>query len=146
MPRKCVTARPPTPHNQPTASNLPHFLITHTYYYTMDSQKVDLFLVSNQKYFEPGQILLIKDRLLALDDDKFALICSLDYKDPTTLLLISIFVGGFGIDRFMLGDTGLGVLKLLTGGACGIWTIIDWFLIQRRTREQNYLKLLQVIG
>lgn len=112
----------------------------------MDSQKVDLFLVSNQKYFEPGQILFIKDRLLALDDDKFALICSLDYKDPTTLLLISIFVGGFGIDRFMLGDTGLGVLKLLTGGACGIWTIIDWFLIQRRTREQNYLKLLQVIG
>lgn len=112
----------------------------------MDSQKVDLFLVSNQKYFEPGQILLIKDRLLALDDDKFSLICSLDYKDPTTLLLISIFIGGLGIDRFMLGDTGLGVLKLLTGGACGIWTIIDWFLIQGRTREQNYLKLLQVIG
>lgn len=83
----------------------------------MDSQKVDLFLVSNQKYFEPGQILLIKDRLLALDDDKFALICSLDYKDPTTLLLISIFIGGLGIDRFMLGETGLGVLKLLTGGA-----------------------------
>ena len=46
----------------------------------------------------------------------------------------------------MLGDTGLGVLKLLTGGACYIWTIIDWFLIQGRTREQNYLKLLQVIG
>ena len=46
----------------------------------------------------------------------------------------------------MLGDTGLGVVKLLTGGACGIWTIIDWFLIQGRTREQNYLKLLQVIG
>ena len=54
----------------------------------MDSQKVDLFLVSNQKYFEPGQILFIKDRLLALEDDKFALICSLDYKDPTILLLI----------------------------------------------------------
>ena len=60
--------------------------------------------------------------------------------------MISILIGGLGIDRFMLGDTGLGVLKLLTGGACGIWTIIDWFLIQGRTREQNYLKLLQVIG
>ncbi len=112
----------------------------------MDSQKVDLFLVSNQKYFEPGQILFIKDRLLTLADDKFALICSLDYKDPTILLLISIFVGSFGIDRFLIGDTGLGVAKLLTGGGCGIWTIVDWFLIQGRTREQNYLKLLQVIG
>ena len=112
----------------------------------MDSQKVDLFLVSNQKYFEPGQILFIKDRLLTLEDDKFALICSLDYKDPTILLLISIFVGSFGIDRFLVGDTGLGVAKLLTGGGCGIWTIVDWFLIQGRTREQTYLKLLQVIG
>ena len=112
----------------------------------MDSQKVDLFLVSNQKYFEPGQILFIKDRLLTLEDDNFALICSLDYKDPTILLLISIFVGSFGIDRFLIGDTGLGVAKLLTGGGCGIWTIVDWFLIQGRTREQNYLKLLQVIG
>ena len=99
-----------------------------------------------KKYFEPGQILFIKDRLLALEDDKFALICSLDYKDPTILLLISIFVGSFGIDRFLVGDTGLGVAKLLTGGGCGIWTIVDWFLIQGRTREQNYLKLLQVIG
>ena len=112
----------------------------------MDSQKVDLFLVSNQKYFEPGQILFIKDRLLALEDDKFALICSRDYKDPTMLVHISSFVGSFGIDRFLVGDTGLGVAKLLTGGGCGIWTIVDWFLIQGRTREQNYLKLLQVIG
>ena len=145
MPRKCVTARLLTPLNRPLPSNPPPFLTTHTYY-TMDSQKVDLFLVSNQKYFEPGQILFIKDRLLALEDDKFALICSLDYQDPTILLLISIFVGSFGIDRFLVGDTGLGVAKLLTGGGCGIWTIVDWFLIQGRTREQNYLKLLQVIG
>ena len=40
----------------------------------MDSQKVDLFLAANQKFFSPTQILTIKDRLLALDDDKFSLI------------------------------------------------------------------------
>lgn len=112
----------------------------------MDSQKVDLFLAANQKFFSPTQILTIKDRLLALDDDKFSLINALDYKDPTMIIIVSVFAGSLGIDRFMLGDTGLGVLKLLTAGACGIWTIIDWFLIQGRTREQNYLKLLQVIG
>ena len=112
----------------------------------MDSQKVDLFLTTSRKYFKPEQVLVIKDRLLALDDSKFLLISALEYKDPTTILIISIFAGGLGIDRFMLGDTGLGVLKLLTVGACGIWTIIDWFLIQGRTREQNYLQLLQVIG
>ena len=72
----------------------------------MDSQKVDLFLAANQKFFSPTQILSIKDRLLALDDDRFAIINALDYKDPTMMILVSIFAGYLGIDRFMLGDTG----------------------------------------
>ena len=80
----------------------------------MDSQKVDLFLAANQKFFSPTQILTIKDRLLALDDDKFTLINALDYKDPTMMIIVSVFAGSLGIDRFMLGDTGYGVLKLLT--------------------------------
>jgi len=86
----------------------------------MDSQKVDLFLAANQKFFSPTQILTIKDRLLALDDDKFTLINALDYKDPTMMIIVSVFAGSLGIDRFMLGDTGYGVLKLLTCGGCGI--------------------------
>ena len=112
----------------------------------MDSQKVDLFLAANQKFFSPTQILTIKDRLLALDDDKFSLINALDYKDPTMMIIVSIFAGSLGIDRFMLGDTGYGVLMLLTCGGCGILTIIDWFNIQDLTRNQNYTKLLQIIS
>ena len=112
----------------------------------MDSQKVDLFLAANQKFFSPTQILTIKDRLLALEDDKFSLINALDYKDPTMMIIVSVFAGSLGIDRFMLGDTGYVVLKLLTCGGCGILTIIDWFNIQDLTRNQNYTKLLQVIS
>ena len=41
-------------------------------------------------------------------------------------LILSIVVGGLGIDRFYIGDTGLGIAKLLTCGGCGIWTIIDY--------------------
>jgi TM2 domain-containing membrane protein YozV len=44
-------------------------------------------------------------------------------------LLLSILVGQLGVDRFYLGYIGLGVLKLLTGGGCGIWWIIDIILI-----------------
>ena len=44
-------------------------------------------------------------------------------------LLLSIFVGVFGIDRFYLGKVGTGILKLLTFGGFTIWSIIDIVLI-----------------
>lgn len=50
-------------------------------------------------------------------------------KDWLTTLLISFFLGGLGIDRFYLGYTGLGVVKLITFGGCGIWALIDFILI-----------------
>ncbi len=50
-------------------------------------------------------------------------------KDWLTALLLALFVGTLGIDRFYLGYTGLGVIKLITLGACGIWALIDLILI-----------------
>lgn len=46
-------------------------------------------------------------------------------KEWMTTLLLAIFVGYLGIDRFYLGDTGLAIVKLLTLGGCGIWVLID---------------------
>ncbi len=46
-------------------------------------------------------------------------------KDKTTALILSVLTGGLGIDRFYLGYTGMGILKLLTGGCFGILYIID---------------------
>lgn len=44
-------------------------------------------------------------------------------------LLLSILLGGLGVDRFYLGYTGLGIAKLLTLGGCGVWALIDIILI-----------------
>lgn len=107
----------------------------------MDAQRVDMFMMSNAKFFESHQLNPIRERLIALDDSKWGMISIIQFKDPTTSLIISILAGPFGIDRFMIGDTGLGVGKLLTCGGLGIWTIVDWFMIQGATREKNIQKL-----
>lgn len=53
-------------------------------------------------------------------------------KEWTTALILSVLVGGFGADRFYLGEVGLGIAKLVTLGGCGVWTIIDIVLIATR--------------
>lgn len=44
-------------------------------------------------------------------------------------LLLSIFLGSLGVDRFVMGKVGTGILKLLTAGGWGIWWLIDVILI-----------------
>jgi len=111
----------------------------------MDAQKVDMFIMSNVKFFESHQIAAIRERLLQLDDSKWLLVQTLQFKDPTTSLIISLLGGSLGIDRFYIGDTGLGIGKLLTCGGLGIWTIIDLFMIMGAAREKNMAILQQAI-
>lgn len=107
----------------------------------MDSQKVDMFIMTNSKFFESHQVNAIRERLLEVEDSKWAMISTVQLKDPTTSLIVSILAGTFGVDRFIIGDVGLGVGKLLTCGGLGIWTVVDWFLIQKATREKNLKKI-----
>jgi TM2 domain-containing membrane protein YozV len=111
----------------------------------MEQQKVDMFMMMNNKYLPESQILFIRERLLAADDSKEGLLHAIQFKDPTISLVLSLLTGQLGIDRFFIGDTGLGIGKLITCGGLGIWTIIDWFLIMNATREKNFERLLTIL-
>ena len=111
----------------------------------MEQNKVDMYIMTNQKYFPAEKIMYIKEKLAAMDESKFSMISTIEMKDPTTILLVSIFLGGLGIDRFMLGDTRMGILKLLTCGVCGILTIIDWFTVSKKTKELNFNNIMTML-
>lgn len=111
----------------------------------MDVQSVDQYLLLNQKYFPEEKLMFLKERLLQLNETQFSSLYYIQFKDPLVLLIISIFLGNLGVDRFMLNDTGLGILKLLTCGGFGIWTIIDWVFIMNKTKEYNLNKIMSLI-
>ncbi len=96
------------------------------------------FLANESKKFRVGDLGMIRNMMQDLTDSQLAAVTGDSYKDPTISLILSILCGSLGIDRFYIGDTGQGIGKLLTLGGLGVWTIIDWFHIQEKTKINNY--------
>ena len=61
----------------------------------MEAQKVDMFIMANGKFFESHQVALIRDRLLEVDDSKWGVIQTLQFKNPTTHVNSFIACGKF---------------------------------------------------
>jgi len=109
------------------------------------NQQIDLFLAAHGSKFFPYQLADIKRQLSELPEQRIQDVMAQEYKDPTMVFLISLIGGYLGIDRFILNDVLLGVLKLITCGGFFIWVIIDWFLIQDAARDYNYNLLTRTI-
>ena len=97
--------------------------------------------MTNASKLPENQILILKERMLAMSDSEFERISYVQLTDPILMLIISIFFGMLGVDRFALGDIGLGIGKLITCGGVYIWWIVDLFYIMDATREKNIEKI-----
>jgi hypothetical protein len=107
------------------------------------SNFTDSFLSANTANFPSEQLPSLRERLAQLDDSQAnQVIAAADVKNPTTALILSIFLGTLGVDRFYIGHIGLGVAKLLLAWLTfGIWTIVDWFLIINATKKANLVAI-----
>ena len=114
------------------------------------SNFTDSFLSANTGSFPSEQLPSLRERLSQLDDSQAnQVIAAANVKNPTTALILSIFLGGFGVDRFYIGHTGLGIGKLLTTLLLPIitlglsffftwiWIVVDCFLIVNATKAAN---------
>lgn len=119
------------------------------------NEMIDQFLVKNKKFFNKKDMGRIRDMLMGLDDSKLknaVMYSEDDFKDPQLILAVSIVVpiltGNLlsGVDRILIGQVGLGILKTITWGGLGIWTLVDWFIISGKTRDYNMEMLKEACG
>ena len=95
----------------------------------MEKAKIDQFIMTKGKYFPKMMIEDVKTKLESLDEDKGRMLLVTKWKNPTTAFLFAFLIGKVGVDRFWLGQTGLGIVKFITGAGCYILGAVFLYLI-----------------
>jgi TM2 domain-containing membrane protein YozV len=98
---------------------------------------------------EPDEMMYLHMLMEPMNDAQagmFAAIYRSRRKEPTMILLLTLvgFLGIAGINRFVLGQTGMGVVYFLTVGFCGIGIIIDLINHKKLTSEYNQKQAFEV--
>jgi TM2 domain-containing membrane protein YozV len=116
----------------------------------MEQKQADSLIMLNSSKLSPEYIETIREQLVNCDYAQAAMLFG-QLHDTTIVLVISVILGEFGIDRFMIGDIGIGIGKLcVTVFTCGVlswvWWLIDLFLITDATRKKNSEKVMCMLG
>ena len=110
----------------------------------MDKSQIDSWVMSNNDKLDPMQMQQIRTKLEQADENRAKMIMAVELSSPTTMLLITLFAGGFSVHNFMLGKTGKAIAGLLTAQALGIMWIIDLINNKKNTCEYNFKKLISL--
>ncbi|HFI0255779.1 TPA: TM2 domain-containing protein [Streptococcus suis] len=91
------------------------------------SQQVQQFLLMNSNKFEGADHLVLQKTLNGISQEKLQQLYAVELIDPQMVLICSLLFGGLGVDRFLIGDVGLGILKLITAGGLGFGRLLIVF-------------------
>lgn len=112
----------------------------------MDTQDVASYLQQQRTLFPPHHLHLLEKLLLNADEAQMARFASTPLKSPGVALLLAIFGGMLGLDRFYLGQPAAAAGKVLTGALCGTWWLADCILIRQAARMRNQRKAMEILG
>ncbi|HEL1619761.1 TPA: TM2 domain-containing protein [Streptococcus suis] len=119
------------------------------------------YIVSKSSYLPSDKLLLIQRELEDLDEGALNALMMVELRQPLIALMLAIFFGEFGVDRFYIGNKELGFAKLIAFGISFVtlfiliglllfmglylWKFIDCFLIMKACKEANYQRLMAQI-
>lgn len=133
-------------------------------------QRVQRFMMFNKQYLPKDYFKQenMESCLLRVSDNALDIVERTDLRNPMLMIVLSFFLGSLGIDRFIIGDAGVGIIKLalFVVGLLLVFTVpvvgmipvvgvillslawivwfIDLFLISNATRNSNYRKVMQI--
>lgn len=112
----------------------------------MEASQINNVIAAIGSNVKSQDIVKIQQALQNAPESAAQAVAGVSLKNPTTTLLLSIFLGAVGGDRFYLGQTGLGIAKALTCGGIGIWGLIDLFITMGKAKDINLGKILEAIN
>ncbi len=110
----------------------------------METIEVVKFINVNKKYLPSNKTDFLISKLIECNGLDLKLLHSVKFILPIKALIISLFLGIFGMDRFLIKDYTMGFIKLFTLGGLGFLTVFDWFYILKRVKKINYSNLLSI--
>lgn len=115
------------------------------------SQFADGYILANAKFLPKEVIPSLHAALENLTPESQLVLAGIKFNDPSLGMVLSIFFGVFGVDRFYNGNVWLGLGKVVAtffsyGIAGAIWTFVDWFFIVKAIRKKNLQKLIRILA
>lgn len=114
----------------------------------MDSKQfAETYLMANAQYFPNDKLPLIKDKLSKLPEDRQVAVQAISLKSPVITLILSLLFGGLSVDRFYLGNIGLGILKFISVFLVigVVWVLLDIYFCYKKAKEINFNNVMAIL-
>ncbi len=79
----------------------------------MEQDRVNMFVMQHSKHFSAQDMMIVRQRLEDITEDRFMYILSLDFKSPTVAIVLSWFLSGFGVGAFYIKKIGFGIAQII---------------------------------